>query len=167
MSNYIKKYDVGNIAVQLPYNSFIHELTLLSFSDFRNSVNISLFYNHKLKNENNNLFNVGNGFKLNIQKRIVIDEEGNPIQLIDSNGKYVTLFENFNSSISQINNGYYTFEDEAKRILKKTTEGFELENEDLSKEIYDITGYIKTVYDKYGDLIKEYYKKGARCYKWI
>ena len=49
MSNYVKKYNLGNIIVDLPYNSYIHELPLLSFSDYRNSVNISLVFNKKKK----------------------------------------------------------------------------------------------------------------------
>ena len=49
MSNYVKKYNLGNIMVNLPYNSYIHELPLLSFSDYRNSVNISLVFNKRLK----------------------------------------------------------------------------------------------------------------------
>ena len=71
MSNYIKKYDVGNIAIDLPYNSHIHELPLLSFNDFRGGVSISLVYNNKNALAEDNLFNVGKGYKLNIQKRII------------------------------------------------------------------------------------------------
>lgn len=135
MSNYIKKYNTGNIMVDLPYDSYIHKLPLLSFSDFRNSVNISLVYNHKLKLDSNNMFNIANGYKLNIQKRIVMDDNNNPIKFIDANGKQIILVKNYNSlNESSPFNGVYTFDDESKRILRSTSTGYEIEHEDLSKK---------------------------------
>ena len=96
MSNYVKKYNVGNIMMDLPYNSFIHELPLLSFSDFRNGVVLSLVYNQKLKLDGINEFNIEAGYKLNIQKKIII--ENNVLKkLIDTNGKYVELLRNKNT----------------------------------------------------------------------
>ena len=56
MSSFIKKYNVGNISLDLPYNSFIHELPLLGFSDMKNSYNFSLVFNHKLKLDLCNVF---------------------------------------------------------------------------------------------------------------
>ncbi len=150
MSNYVKKYDVGEIALDLPYNSFIHELPLLSFKDFTNSVSISLIHNHKLKIDNSNLFNVGVGYKLNIQKKIII-ENNVPTKLIESNGKYVNLISNSNSLDSTVSNGLYTFDDESKRILRVLSNGFEIENYDFSKEKYNSLGNIIESYDKYGD----------------
>ena len=82
MSSFIKKYNVGNISLDLPYNSFIHELPLLGFSDMKNSYNFSLVFNHKLKLDLCNVFNIDNGFKLNVQKKIVF-ENGMPSKLID------------------------------------------------------------------------------------
>ena len=55
MSNtYIKKYDVGQIKLDLPYANYIHELPLLSFGDIQHTVNLSLIFNsEKKKNEDN------------------------------------------------------------------------------------------------------------------
>ena len=154
MSNYIKKYDVGNIAIDVPYNSHIHELPLLSFSDFENGVNISLVFNKKLKNDDINLFNIGAGYKLNIQKRII--KNNDDITFIDANGKKTELNKNFNSLTETIHNRRYTFNDESKRILRLTSNGFEIEYEDFVKEEYNSNGYITKIYDKYGDVYLSY-----------
>ena len=158
MSNYIKKYNTGNIMVDLPHNSYIHELPLLSFSDFRNSVNISLVFNHKLKQDNNNMFNINNGYKLNIQKRIVMDSDNNPNKFIDSNGKQVLLIKNYNTlDQSTPFNGVYTFDDESKRVLRSISTGYEIEYEDLSREEYNLNGYITKSFDKYQDTYLSYF----------
>ena len=175
MSNYIKKYDVGNIAIDLPYNSHIHELPLLSFNDFRGGVCISLVYNNKNALAEDNSFNVGKGYKLNIQKRIIFENE-EPIKLMDSNGKYVLLNRNKNSENSTVYNNVYTFDDESKRILRKKTRlntqtnsnetYYELENDDLSREEYNSLGYIQFVYDKYDDVYLEYHYEN-NLLKWV
>ncbi len=157
MSNYIKKYNIGEIAIDLPYNSYIHELPLLSFSDFRNSVNLSLIFNHKLKLDGNNMFNVKEGYKLNIQKKIIVSNNI-PVSLIESNGKYVQLYRNKNITIegNEVYNNVYTFLDESKRVLRIISNGYEIENEDLSKEIYNLNGDLVTIYDKYQDVYLSY-----------
>ncbi len=157
MSNYIKKYNVGEIVVDLPYNSFIHELPLFDFNTFRNSFNVSIIYNYQLNQENHNLVNIGNGFKLNIQKKII--KINNKVsKFIESNGKIINLIENFNGSNA---NNLYTFDDESKRVLRILLNGYEIEHEDLSREVYDQSGNIIASYDKYGDVYLTYtYENG-------
>lgn len=157
MSNYVKKFNVGNISIDLPYRSHIHTLPLLSFSDFRNSVNIELVFNQKLNKEGIDYFNSGVGFKLNIQKRII--KENNVLKrLIDSNGNSIALNRNKNNyeDDSKPYNNYYTFEDESKRIVRIISGGYEIEYSDFSKEVYNTDGYIISSYDKYGDLYLSY-----------
>ena len=43
--SYVKSYDVGQIKLDLPRANHIHELSLLSFSDVQNTVNLSLVFN--------------------------------------------------------------------------------------------------------------------------
>jgi len=169
MSNYIKKYEVGNIAIDLPYNSHIHELLLLSFSDFRNSVNISLIFNQKLKYEQNNMFNIQEGFKLNIQKRIIV-ENGVPTKLINENGKYDLLNMNYQDLEQNYRNYVFTFNDDSRRVVRMKVEidpdtenpisYYELEYPDFSKEIYNSNGYLLKSYDKYGDEYLSYTYNG-------
>ena len=128
MSNYVKKYNLGNIMVDLPYNSYIHELPLLTFSDFRNGVNLSLIYNKRLESIDigacSNTFNIKEGFKLNIQKKVYFDDNDLEYKYIDSSGKVITLINN---------GGVYTFDDESKRVLRSISTGYEIEYEDLIK----------------------------------
>lgn len=114
MSNYINEQYPGDLYVDLPYRSHRHTLELLSFSDFKNSVNISLVYNQKLKKEGIDYFNTGYGFKLNIQKRIMIVNNV-LVKLIDEKGNSINLIRNKNSKQTNIYNNYYTFDDESKR----------------------------------------------------
>lgn len=177
MSTYIKKYDVGTITIDLPYNSYIHNLPLLSFNDFRDSVNISLVFNQKLKIDEDNSFNIGKGYKLNIHKKIFF-QNNIPIKLMESNGKYVLLNRNKNSlnENSTIYNNVYTFDDESKRILRVKTRlntqtnidetYYEVENDDLSKEIYNSLGYLHYIYDKYDDVYLEYHYEN-NLLKWV
>ena len=103
------------------------------------------------------MFNINNGYKLNIQKRIVMDSDNNPNKFIDSNGKQVLLIKNYNTlDQSTPFNGVYTFDDESKRVLRSISTGYEIEHEDLSREEYNLTGYIKKIKDKYGDTYLSY-----------
>ena len=153
MSNYIKKYGTGNISIDLPYNSHIHELPLLYFKDHKNSVNISIVYNNELKEEysNNNLFNINYGFKLNIQKKLLFTN-GVPEKYINESGKIIDLLHK-----GQV----FLFNDESKRVLRATTSGYEVENFDFSKEIFNANGDLVTLYDKYGDVYLSYTYDGA------
>ena len=162
MSNtYIKKYDVGQIKLDLPYANYIHELPLLSFGDVQHTINLSLVYNRK--NNAENAFNIANGFKLNLQKRLIID--GETISYQDENGKIIALTQY---------GDVYTFQDDSQRILRRIEQvpsiilppnpgsgiievqpvalyDYEVEYPDFSKENYDPWGRIIAVYDKYGN----------------
>ena len=143
MSNtYVKKYDVGQINLDLPYANYIHELPLLSFGDVQHTINLSLVFNYARKAEGDNSFNIANGFKLNMQKRIIKDTSTNlPIEFQDERGKIVVLTNN--------GNGIYTFKDDSQKILRVVNDGYELEYSDLSKETFSGNGYITGVYSKY------------------
>ena len=144
MSNtYTKKYEMGEMKVDLPYNSCIYELPLLSFADMRHSINLSLVYNQRL-DEN---FDIANHFKLNLQKKILFN--GNiPLSFCDSDGKTIDL---------DGEGDIYTFSDDSMRILRREDNEYILENPDGSKEIYNsCTGIPSEVVDKYGVKILEY-----------
>ena len=155
MSNYVKKYNVGNIMMDLPYNSFIHELPLLSFSDNRNSVNLSLVYNHRLNsNDTANMFNIKNGYKLNLQKKLIVNN-GLAISYVDEYGKIINLLPQNNSDVN------CAFNDDSKRILRTIEDGFEVEYSDFSKEVFDNNGNLIEVIDKYGCTYLQYeYQNG-------
>ena len=143
MSNtYVKKYDVGQIKLDLPYAHYIHELPLLSFGDIQHTINLSLVFNSERKKKEDNSFSIADGFKLNLQKRIVFDQCANrPIALIDATGKYVVLYHN--------EGDVYTFGDDSQRILRKISNTYEVEYPDFSKETYNQNGYITATFDKY------------------
>ena len=142
MSNtYVKKYDVGEIKLDLPYANYIHELPLLSFGDVQHTINLSLVFNYARKEAGDNSFNIANGYKLNLQKRIVIINNM-PAQFEEANGRLINLT---NTS------GVYTFDDESQRILRPTPSGYGyvIEYPDFSEETFNDEGYITGVYSKY------------------
>ena len=150
MGNYVRKYDLGNIRVDLPYASHIHDLPLLHFQDFKGSVDINLIYNRRLFGNNYN-FNLPDGYKINIQKKIIfnnVTNVGKPYKFIDSDGSIITLIDNGNS--------IYTFDDESQRIMRAVNGLYEVEYSDFSKEEYDGSGYILRSIDKYGDEVLNY-----------
>ena len=137
--SYEKKFGVGNVYVDMPYAQFIHELPLLSFGDVRHNINVSLIFQ---SGESSNLFSISNGFKFNLQKRLIMS--GNiPVKFEDASGKLIKL------------NTYgdrFVFDDGSKRIIRKKQDGtLVLENPDYSQEVYDVGGRITTVRDKYGN----------------
>ena len=152
--SYVKNYNPGQIRMDLPTANYIHELPLLSFSDIHGGVNLSLVFNYEMKvaaddsdsNANSNPFNIAPGYKLNLQKRLIL-ENNVPVQFQDESGKCIQL----NSS-----NTIYTFDDDSMRILRRTGSTYMLENADYSKEYYDQLGRITSVYNKYNDLVLEY-----------
>ena len=143
--SYAKTFNPGQLQMDLPTANYIHELPLLSFSDIHGGVNLSLVFNHAMKAESSNPFNIAAGYKLNLQKRLVM-ENNVPVQFQDESGKYIQL----NSS-----NTIYTFDDESMRILRRTGSTYVLENADYSKEYFDQLGRITSVYNKYNDLVRE------------
>ncbi len=138
-NNYVKKYDVGQIKLDLPYANYIHELPLLSFGDVQHTVNLSLVFNSDKKEAQDNTFNIADGFKLNMQKRI-IKEDGEPVKFEESNGKLIDVTYTC---------GVYTFDDKTQRILRTTPFGYEIEYPDFSKETFNNDGNIIGAYTKY------------------
>ena len=145
MSNYVKKYDVGQIQLDLPTSNYIHELPLLSFSDIYGGVNLSLVFNYQGKLENSNAFYISAGYKLNLQKRLII--VGTSIKLQEATGKIVEL-NKFGDR--------YTFEDDSQRIMRKKSCTYIIENPDYSREEYNSAGRLTEVYDKYGTINFKY-----------
>ncbi len=150
MSNYIKEYNVGSFSIDLPYPNYVYTLPLLNFKDNKGEFKLAIIYTRKAKSDNvsnsENTFNIDYGYKLNIHKKIIIENDV-LTKFIDENGRVIELINN---------NGIYTFIDESQRIIRKTSTGYELEDKKLFKEIYNLSGDIIRVYDGYGDIILEY-----------
>ena len=163
--NYVKKYDVGQIKLDLPYANYIHELPLLSFGDVQHTINLNLIFNYQRKVENNNPFYIAPGFQLNLQKRIIMtgNEYNNKYQ--DEYGKFINL--------NRIDDNTFTFQDDSQRILRRVVTSnnapsipgsdiqmsdgisaivnYYLEYPDGSKEKYTQEGFLIAVYDKYSN----------------
>ena len=149
MSNYEKNYSVGQIRLDAPYAHFLYTLPLLSFSDAQHAIDLSLVYQSKMTD---NPFNIANGYKLSLQKRLIIPENSeNPTHYIENIGRKVNLFT-YGSSGSEV----YAFNDNSKRILRKNASGFILENSDYSREIFDTSGNVLEIIDKYGNSVLTY-----------
>ena len=142
MSNYEKNYSVGQIRLDAPYAHFLYTLPLLSFSDAQHAIDLSLVYQSKMTD---NPFNIANGYKLSLQKRIVLS--GNrPYRYEDGNGTAVDL-NRFSDK--------YAFDDGSYRFIRTVTdEGnteYVLENPDYSTETFNSYGNIVSIKDKYGN----------------
>ena len=149
MSNYEKNYSVGQIRLDAPYAHFLYTLPLLSFSDAQHAIDLSLVYQSKMTD---NPFNIANGYKLSLQKRLIIPENSeNPTHYIENIGRKVNLFT-YGSSGSEV----YAFNDNSKRILRKNATGFILENSDYSREIFDTSRNVLEIIDKYGNSVLTY-----------
>lgn len=139
---YVKIYDVGNIQLDAPYAHFIHYLPLLSFGDIVHTVGLSLVYHSRLTD---NPFNIAQGFKLNVQKRLIISNNV-PTGIEEGGGRLISL-NNFSPN--------YMLDDESQRVLRTVTENgvvyYELENPDYSNEKYNSLGQIISMTDKYGE----------------
>ena len=144
--SHVKNYNVGQIQLDLPTSNYFHELPLLTFGDIHGNMNLSLIFNYVMKVRSSNPFNVTDGFKLNVHKRIIMSN-GVPSKFQNENGKEITLTGT---------NSVYTFDDESQRILRYNNSMYELENADYSKEVYTSDGKITAVYDKYGVVILSY-----------
>lgn len=151
--SYVKNYNVGQIQLDLPTSNYIHELPLLSFADIHGNVNLSLVFNYALKAESSNPFNIAAGYKLNMQKRIVMSNNA-PTDFQSESGKVVAL----NST-----NNCYAFDDDTQRIVRHNDSTYEIENLDFGKELYDNDGKIIAMHDKYGVLVLSYaYDSGGK-----
>ena len=136
--SYIKKYGIGNVRLEAPYSHFIYELPLLSFGDVQHTVGLTLVFNSRFAAENP--FYMANGYKLNIQKRLVMSN-GVPVSYEDGYGKLTALNKQGDR---------YSFDDDTQRFIGAAGNDFRLDNPDYSREIYDNQGRIKSVADKYG-----------------
>ena len=115
--SYVKNYNVGQIQLDLPTSNYIHEFPLLSFADIHGNVNLSLVFNYGLRAESSNPFNIAAGYKLNMQKRIVMRNSA-PTAFQSESGKVVAL----NSADTR-----YAFDDDTQRIIRRTGSTYELE----------------------------------------
>ena len=177
--SYVKNYDVGQINVDLlnsigfeepPFVQYTHELPLLSFGDVQHNMNLSLVFNYERyrddKANSKNPFFIAPGFKLNLHKRLTINQYSAPTVFQGEDGRNINI-----TSFSD----KYTFDDESQRIIRRTahtqkpiiggntlpeadltTYTYTVEHSDFSKEKYNESGRITTVYDKYGKVILFY-----------
>lgn len=141
----VKNYEIGNVRLDLPYNHFIYEFPLLSFSDAMNTVGLSLIFNSNLAGSND--FYMSNGHRLNLHKRLII-QGGGPGMYENGDGSRVNLIEQSGNK--------YTFDDDSQRIIRGTGHAYILENPDYSKETYTTLGRLVSVTDKYGETILTY-----------
>ena len=145
--SYNKKYSVGSIALAGPYFDYVHTLPLVTFSDVKNTVELALVYNSQIAA--NNYFNIANGYKFNLQKKIVETSAG--LSLLDSNGLMIACNPATNQTASSAS--VYALNDDSHRIIRRITSGFELEYPDYSKEYFNSDGKQTSSFDKYGEEI--------------
>ncbi|MBQ7374361.1 MAG: RHS repeat protein, partial [Clostridia bacterium] len=162
-TNYVKNYNAGQIKIDLPTANYIHELPLLSFGDIYGNVNLSLVFNYGMKAEGSNPFNIAAGYKLNMQKKLMFATDNEVNGILDSNGNVVDF-----AAFGDV----FTFEDESRRILRRTEQlplnpvldpilpykvyDYEIEYPDYSKEAYDVAGRLISVHDKYNTQVFSY-----------
>ena len=140
---HVKNYNPGHIRLDLPSANYIYELPLFAYSDTVGSLGISLIFNYHNSNESDNPFLFKPGYKLNIQKRLVIDSTLNkPTHFQNEYGKRVSLYKYDDSSI-------YFLDDESQRYVFKSGSFYVLVNPDDSRETYDLTGRFIFSEDKY------------------
>ena len=150
MTTYNKKYSVGSIALAEPYFDYVHTLPLVTFSDVKNTVELALVYNSQIAA--NNYFNIANGYKFNLQKKLVFNEDGIAVQLVDSSGIKVKCNPETNEVSASIY-PVYALNDSTHRVLRKTSTGYELEYPDYSREEFGLDGKLTKNFDKYGEEI--------------
>ena len=179
--NNVKKYNIGEIKVDLtkakmtslpPYVQYTYELPLFSFGDARDAVSLSLVFNYeKYKKDiesGENPFFIAPGYKLNMQKHIICNQNEVPTTFCGDIGNAIQLLKQ--------NDSTYTFVDESKRILRRTpvanseiiTPGgsldvadgiaykYTIEYADFSKEEYNTAGRATETVDKYGNTLLSY-----------
>lgn len=141
--SYVKNFEVGNVRLDTPNKHIVHELPLLSFGDARNTFALSLIFQSKLTT---NPFYIANGYKLSIQKRIILSD-GYPQSYEDGNGTLTKL----NRFVDK-----YAFDDGSQRFIRLINGQYILENPDYSTEMFTTDGRILSVKDKYGNTILSY-----------
>ena len=176
--SYVKNYDAGQINVDLlntvgfdepPYVQYTHELPLLSFGDVQHNLNLSLVFNYERyrdeKANNKNPFFIAPGFKLNLHKRLIINQYDLLTAFQGEDGRNIDIVSFGNK---------FTFDDESQRIIRRTahvqkpiggntlpeddltTYTYAVEHSDFSKEDYNESGRITNSYDKYGNVVLSY-----------
>ncbi|MBQ9144921.1 MAG: RHS repeat-associated core domain-containing protein [Clostridia bacterium] len=150
--NFNKKCNAGSIVLASPYFEYVYSLPLVSFGDAKGSVELGIVYNSQLASSN--LFNIANGFKLNLQKKLIFNN-GKVSHIIDSNGLQIACNEATNGA-NNYGQRAYALNDESHRILRQTEDGYELEYPDYSKELFNANGDIVSSYDKYGVQILDF-----------
>ena len=177
--SYVKNYDVGQINVDLlnsigfeepPFVQYTHELPLLSFGDVQHNLNLSLVFNYERyrddKANSKNPFFIAPGFKLNLHKRLIINQYDVLTAFQGEDGRNIDI-TSFGSK--------FTFDDESQRIIRRTahtqkpiiggntlpdadltTYTYTVEHSDFSKENYNEAGRISSAYDKYGNVVLSY-----------
>jgi len=133
-TNFIKKFERGEMYLDLPYANCIYELPLWSFADMRHSFHLSLIYNRTLKEQNDDFFHIAKGYKLNLQKRLIYNPYGTSY-FQEENGKCTKLHHHGGTR--------YTFDDDSQRMIHgETREGgamvYTLDYSDGSFEEYEM-----------------------------
>ena len=144
--SYVKNYNPGQIRMDLPTANYIYELPLLSFGDIYGNISLSMVFNRQMKAEGNNQYNIAAGFKLNLQKKLTV-ENGKPVRIQDANGNFVDVIGTSSP---------FSLDDDSQRIIRLSGTTYTLENADMSKEVYDQNGRIAHVCNKYGDIVLAY-----------
>ena len=145
---HVKTYNPGQITLDLPRTNYFYELPLLSVDDFHGGFSVTLVHSYDAKKNNKNHFNMREGYKLNVQKRLLLSN-GVPCQYIDASYKMISLLDE--------SAPVYTFADDSQRILRVSNNGgFAVEYLDGSKENFDSSGYVTSVLDKYGTMVFAY-----------
>ena len=144
--SYVKNYNPGKITMDLPTANYIYELPLLSFGDAHGPMNLSLIFNSEMRADTSNPFHVAAGYKLNVQKRLIMTN-GTPAAYQDANGKCISLYGTDDT---------YLFADDSHRIIRLVDDAYELENPDFSTEVYDAAGRIRLARDKYNQIVLTY-----------
>ena len=129
-NNIVKNFSVGKINMDLPFNQFIHELPLISFGDLKNKLNLSLIYYSYNINDNNS-FNIKSGFKLNLQKRLII-ENNLPTKYQDEYGRTIDLVEQ---------SGLYSFDDTSMRFMKWISYEESTPTGNIQRKLYIVQNY--------------------------
>ena len=144
--SYVKNYEIGNTRLDNTYKNFVHELPLLSFGDACNTFALSLLFQSRLTG---NPFYIVNGYRLNLQKRIIFSS-GFPSCYEDGDGKTYKILR-----ISG-NPGKFAFDDRSYRFIRIIKGLYVLENPDYSTETFDSNGNIISIKDKYSNTILSY-----------
>ena len=160
--SYVKKYDVGQINVDLlnsigfeepPFVQYTHELPLLSFGDVQHNMNLSLVFNYERYREDkansNNPFFIAPGFKLNLHKRLIINQYDVLSAFQGEDGRNIDI-TSFGSK--------FTFDDESQRIIRRTAHTQKPIGGNTLPEA-DLTTYTYTV--EHSDFSKENYNEAG------